>query len=332
MSLALLALALVGLLAFTRFQTRRIEARFPPRGDFVDVDGRRLHVTRRASEGATRATIALIHGASGNQADMMVPLGDLLAGAGFEVFAVDRPGHGYSQALGRNASSPAAQAEAIRTALQRSGVERAIVVGHSWAGSVAVNLLLDHADFCEAALLLAPVTHPWPGGVRWYYKLASMPVVGWLFAHLLVTPLGLVMMQASIRGVFAPSPTPPNYVERIGAPLAVRPDIFRNNARDVARLRAFLEFQAPRMGAIRQPVAILSGDHDGIVLTERHSFGSARDIPEARLTMMTGVGHSPHWANAQEVAAQVEALFVRLQSAREMRPDTLSSAPGASSQ
>ncbi len=332
MSLALLALAVGCLFAFSLVQARRIEARFPPAGAFVDVDGRRLHFTRREPAGAARANVLLIHGASGNQADMMTALGGALATAGFRVFAFDRPGHGHSQALVADAASPAAQAAAIRAGLERSGVEKAIVAGHSWAGSIAVAMLLDHEDFCEAALLLAPVTHPWPGGVRWYYRLAATPLVGWLFAHLLVTPLGLLMMDASIRGVFAPSPAPPNYAERTGAALALRPRTFRNNARDVARLRAFLEIQAPRMSAIRRPVAILSGDYDGVVLTERHSFGSARDIPNARLTMLAGVGHSPHWADANEVVAQVEDLAARLQSAREMRPDMLSIAPGANSQ
>lgn len=332
MILALVALVACGLAAFTWFETRRIEARHPPSGKFVDTGGQRLHFTRKTPDKAVRADVVLIHGASGNQADMMTPLGDLLAAAGFQVFAIDRPGHGYSRALDRNPSSPAAQAIAIRAALERQGVTSAIVVGHSWAGSVAVNFLLDHSGFCDAALLLAPVTHPWPGGVRWYYKLAATPFFGWLFARLVVTPLGLLLMEPSIAGVFTPSPAPPNYAERTGAQLALRPEIFRNNARDVARLRAFLELQAPRMGAISRPVAILSGDHDGIVLTERHSYGSARDIADAKLTMMKGVGHSPHWASPQEVVSQIEDLYARVQSARAIRPDTLWIAPGASSQ
>jgi pimeloyl-ACP methyl ester carboxylesterase len=330
--LACVALAAVGLLGFTLIQTRRIERRFPPTGKFADAGGARLHATFREPLDVRRETIVLIHGASGNQADMMLPLGDALAARGFRVVAVDRPGHGWSERLAEDRCSPAGQAETIRAGLESLGVERAIVVGHSWAGSIAVNMLIDHADFCTGAVLLAPVTHPWPGGVRWYYKLAATPFAGWLFAHLLVLPLGLVLMEPSIAGVFAPSPEPPDYADRIGAPLALRPEVFRANARDVAHLRAFLETQAPRMGGIRRPVAILSGDHDGVVLTECHSFGSARDIPGATLTMMKNVGHSPHWADPSAVIAQVEAVFARGQSAGAMRPDISPSAPSHNSQ
>ena len=332
MSLAILAVAAACLLGFSFLGARRIERLWPPRGERIVVDDRHVHVMRRDPQGTRPGDVVLIHGARGNCRAMMLPLGDLLVASGFRVFAVDRPGHGHSDRPAADAASPAGQARALRAALEKAGVARAIVVGHSWAGSIAVNMLLDHADFCEAALLVAPVTHPWPGGVRWYYKLAATPVVGWLFAHLLVLPLGLVLMKPSISGVFAPTPAPPNYAERIGAALALRPDVFRCNARDVAHLRAFLEKQAPRMGAIARPVAIVSGDHDGVVLTERHSYGSARDIPGATLTMLKGVGHSPHWSDAPTVVAEIETLYSRVQSARATRPDMPSSAPGTSSQ
>ena len=332
MSLALLAFAAVASLAFTLWRTRRMEARFPATGDMIVGEGLRLHVTRREPAGAPRGTVVLVHGASGNQADMMLPLGDRLAASGFRVLAFDRPGHGHSARLADAASSPATQARAIRAAIEADGVKRAIVVGHSWAGSVAVNFLLEHGDLCEGALLLAPVTHPWPGGVRWYYRLAAQPVVGWLFAHLLVMPLGLMLLEPSIDGVFAPNPAPMRYAERTGAELALRPAVFRANARDIFDLRAFLEWQAPRMGAITLPVAILSGDHDGVALTERHSFGSARDIPGAVLTLMKGVGHSPHWTDPDATVGAIVSVFDRTQSARDMRPDMSSSAPSTSSQ
>jgi len=151
----------------------------------------RLHATQRAPEGAAKETVLLIHGAGGNQADMMLPLGDALASRGFRVIAVDRPGHGWSQRLAEDHASPAAQAEAIRAGLEKLGIEHALVVGHSWAGSIAVNMLIDHADFCAGAVLLAPVTHPWPGGVRLYYKLAAAPSSAGC-SRILLMPVGLV--------------------------------------------------------------------------------------------------------------------------------------------
>ncbi len=327
-----LALAFVALLLFSHLKAHAFERAFPPRGQFVGTPFGRLHFTRRDPAGEPAATIVLIHGASGNQADMRAPLGDRLAARGFRVFAVDRPGHGYSDRLAQDASSPAAQARAIRAGLERAGVDRAIVVGHSWAGAVATAFALDHADFTQGIVLLAPVTHPWPRGVRWYYRLAAKPVAGWLFTRTLLLPAGLAALKGALAGVFTPQPVPRNYAGTIGAVLALRPWAFRANAEDVADLRAHLEKQAPRIPAIALPVAILSGDRDAVVLTERHSYGCAREIAGATLKMLPGVGHSPHWAAPDATVETIVALAARVQSARQMSPDAASSAPAASSQ
>ena len=319
------------LAAWSHLKARAFERAYPPRGTFVDTPYGRLHLARRDPKGAPHATIVLIHGASGNQADMMTPLGDRLAAQGFCVVAVDRPGHGYSTRLTEDASSPAAQARAIRAGLAAAGVERAIVVGHSWAGAVATAFALDHPDFTQGVVLLAPVTHPWPKGVRWYYRLASQPVAGWLFTRTLLLPAGLASFETALAGVFTPQPTPAGYAEATGAVLALRPWIFRANAEDVADLRGHLEKQAPRIPEIALPVAILAGDHDAVVLTERHSYGCVREIEGATLEMLPGVGHSPHWAAPEKAVATIVALSARVQSARQMSPAAASSAPSLNS-
>jgi len=326
-----LAALLAALLLWSHQKARSFERAYPPRGTCVDTPFCRLHLVRRDPKGSPLATIVLIHGASGNQADMMAPLGDRLAAQGFRVFAVDRPGHGYSARLAQDASSPAAQARAIRAGLEAAGVERAIVVGHSWAGAVATAFALDHAAFTQGVVLLAPVTHPWPRGVRWYYRLASQPVLGWLFTRTLLLPAGLASFGSALSGVFAPQPTPSGYAEATGAVLALRPWIFRANAEDVADLRGHLERQAPRIPEIALPVAILSGDRDAVVLTERHSYGCAREIAGATLELLPGVGHSPHWAAPEKTIETIVALAGRIQSARQISPVAGPSAPSLSS-
>ena len=80
-------------------------------------------------------------------------------------------------------------------------VSRAVIVAHSWAGSVAPNLALDHGDVAGGLVLLAPVTHPWPdGAVSWYYG-PTTSAFGWLFTRTLTTPLGLAFMVPAVTGV-----------------------------------------------------------------------------------------------------------------------------------
>ncbi len=307
------AAAAAGLYAFTLWQVRRIEAANPPRGAFVEAGGGRLHYTRRSPGGAPRASVLLIHGASGSEADMMEPLGDALAARDFDVIAIDRPGHGWSDRLG--ADTPARQASLIADAMKALGVTRFIAAGHSLGAVTAVNLAIDHADSTAGLVLIAPVTHPWPGGViSWYYKPATMPLIGPVFVNLFATPAGLALMDLTLAAVFAPQTPPADYVTRTGAERVLRPHNFEANARDVAGIFDFVTGQTPRMAAIKMPTAIVTGDSDSIVLTHIHSYGSARDIAGATLRVLPGVGHSPHWADPRAVADAVESVAARIEA------------------
>lgn len=320
-------LSLAGLVAaallFTLWQKRRIEARFPPRGEFVEIAGARLHYTQMLPQGAPRGVVVLLHGASGNQADVMAPLGPPLAARGYRVIAFDRPGHGYStRPRGMDQGAPDEQARLLRAGLAELGVTEAIVMGHSLAGALAANFAIEHRAFTRGLVLVAPVTHPWPGGVTWYYELAARPWIGRVFAYLAAMPVGLLLIDDAVRGVFAPQVPPPDYVERIGAPLVLRPEAFVANAQDVAGLAPFIAVQSKRMGEIEAPTTIVTGDRDGVVYAHLHSLGSARDIPHARLVTLPGVGHA-----VQNVApdAVVAAVMDVAERSRERAP--LATAP-----
>ena len=94
----------------------------------------------------------------------------------------------------------------------------------------------------------------------------------------------------------------------------LRPAEFLANAQDVVALNPFLTMQAPRLPQIRIPVGIVTGDSDSVVLTKLHSYGSARDIPGATLSVLPGVGHSPHWSEPEAVISVIEQVQARMQS------------------
>jgi pimeloyl-ACP methyl ester carboxylesterase len=297
-----LLIVLCALLVFTHWRVRRIETRFPPVGDRAGG----IHIVDQPAQGRERGSILLVHGASGNHADMTAALGPRLTELGFRTLAVDRPGHGWSAPRrGRRSSSPALQSALIREALARRGVTQAIVVVHSWAGVVGLALALEAPAFTRALVLLAPASHPWPGGVSWYYTLAATRGFGWLFRHLVVMPIGLLTMRSGVDSVFAPGRSPADYIDATKLPLVLRPAQFLANAEDVVDLKSFVVDWAPRYGEIGAPTAIVTGDSDGIVYTHIHALGCARDIPGATLTTLKGVGHSPHHSAPESVVAAI---------------------------
>ena len=186
-----------------------------------------------------------------------------------------------------------------------------MVVVHSLGGLAGLAMALDQPDFVRALVLLSSVSHPWPGGVAWYYGLGAHPWLGPPFRRLVTLPAGRLKMRDAVVGVFAPNPPPQNFIEATWLPLVLRPLHFRANCEDVAHAEAAVAALSPRYGAIRAPTEVVTGDSDGVVYAHIHSAGLARDISGARLTTLKGVGHSPHYVAPDRIVAIILAAEER---------------------
>jgi len=306
--IALVAILGIGA-TITAVGVAHLERVHRPAGRFVPVAGGRLHVVDLAPARPTDAPpVVLLHGASGNLEDQRLTLGHALA-ARRRVILIDRPGHGFSDRPGGTSdASPGRQAALIAQALARLGVGRAIVVGHSWAGALAAALALDYSERVAGLVLLAPVTHPWPGGIFWYNTLASTPVIGRLFAQTCAFPLGSLLIERAIANVFEPQSPPRDYVRRAATRLVLRPKEFIANAHDLAVLKDFVTAQAPRYGAITAPTVIISGDRDTTVHLETHARVAATSIAGAKLIVLEGIGHMLHHTSADAIVAAIDDL------------------------
>jgi len=300
--------------AITVLATARIEAAHPAVGQLVKVAGGRLHVLELRPTLAEEALpIVLVHGASGNLQDLCLALGDRLAG-NRRVILVDRPGHGWSDRPGGAAdASPAHQAALIAQALDCIGIKHFVLFGHSLGGAIATAFALDYPDRIAGLVLLAPVTHPWRGGLAWYNRILSTPVIGPLFAHTFALPLGALLLGGGAASVFAPQPMPQDYVHRAAIRLLLRPVQFIANAQDIAVLKAFVSAQAPRYGEIVVPTVILTDDSDTTVSPHIHARAIAAAVQGARLIVLDGVGHMPHHTDPDAVVAAIAQLPARPQ-------------------
>ncbi len=308
MVFVVIAVAVLALALITQVGVVLIEQRHRPTGRFVEVDGARLHVVELGQERSSAPPVVLLHGASSNLEAMRQPLGEALS-ARHRVILIDRPGHGFSTRGGACGASAAAQAAMIDRALAKMGIAEAVVVAHSWAGALGAALALGHRERLKGLVLLAPVTHPWRGGVSWYNSLATVPLIGFLFTRLFALPLGLVLMHAGARAVFAPQPMPEGYVRDTAVALLMRPREFVANAHDMVALKPSVAAQAPRYGAITTPAVVISGDRDATVSIDIHSRPFVAAVEGARLIALSGVGHMPHNVAPGVVVDAIEDLM-----------------------
>ncbi|WGR95462.1 alpha/beta hydrolase [Bradyrhizobium sp. ISRA443] len=308
---AVLALAGVGLALATQVGVLLIQRAFPPQGRMIEVAGAALHVVELGPRDAPGPPVVMLHGASSNLRVMQHPLGDRLA-ATRRVILIDRPGHGWSTRDRIADSTPAIQSRTIMDALAKLGVDRAIIVAHSWAGALGLRMALDDPDRIAGLVLLAPVAYPWRGGVGRYNRVVSTPLIGPLLAHTITMPLGWLVTKAGARGVFAPQAMPGHFVRDSATPLLLRPREFIANARDLVTLKPAVVAQAPRYAEITAPLTIISGDVDKTVSTHVHSRPLAATAANARLIVLPGIGHMVQFAAPDLVVSEIEVMAGRM--------------------
>jgi pimeloyl-ACP methyl ester carboxylesterase len=196
----------------------------------------------------------------------------------------------------------------IDEALEKLGIGSAIFVVHSWAGALGARMALDYPDRVAGLVMLAPVAYPWRGGVGWYNKLVTTPLIGPLLATTITLPLGYFLTYSGARNVFAPQAMPDGFVEDSATPLLLRPREFLANAWDLVTLKAAVIEQAPRYATIKAPVVVIAGDADKTVWPTIHSQPFAAIVPNAKLILLPGVGHMVMYAERDLVMHEIDVM------------------------
>ncbi len=281
---------------------RTVEAKYPPIGSFVEVEGLNIHYL---DEGAGPAVV-LIHGANSNVRDWNFALVDKLK-AKHRVLAFDRPGLGYSDRPETGGDVPAEQARILKAAADKLGVGAAVIVGHSFGGAVAAAWALDYPEDVLGLISLAGATYDWGGDGGALYSAGASSIGGILgsAARVYVSgdrALGLV------DDAFAPNDPIPGYSEYLGIELALRPKSFRYNSTDINRLSGHLAVQSLRYPEIKAPVVLIHGDADKTVGLEAHSLRFYDDIKNGRLIIVPGVGHMIHQVSQPRIIKAIEQL------------------------
>ena len=297
------AAVLAGLAMANHAAARRAERKHPPKGRFIEVDGVRLHYTDRGSG----PPIVLIHGnaVTGDDYDTS-GVAERLS-ENHRVIVFDRPGFGHSERPRGRAWTATAQAELLHAALKRLGVERPVVVGHSWGAIVALSLAARHkADV--AGLVLLSGYYFWT--VRPDVLLvvpAAVPVLGDVLRYTLSPLLGRLLMPLLKRAMFSPARPTARFRSEYSDAMALRPSQIRATSVDGALMIPGAVRLRRRYGDLRMPVAIVAGSGDKIVL-KRAAERLHAAIPGSALRIVEGAGHMVHHSAPAEVVEAIRSV------------------------
>ena len=261
-----------------------------PDSQFLDANGFRIHYKRLGS-GPT--LILLLHGSFlslRSWSQVMQPLAEQAT-----VVAFDRPVCGLtSRPLPRGKGdalySADAQSDLVATLIEKLGFERAILIGNSTGGTIALLTALRHPARVRGLVLVGPMIYsgyatsqvPTP-------MLAVMKGLRPLFSRLMKVMIARLYDKAIRKFWFRQERLSDAMLATIKADFMVGPW-------DQAFFELFLATRRlgldTRLQSLQLPALVVTGEHDRAVKPEE-SVRLANELPGAVLEIIPDCGHLP---------------------------------------
>jgi pimeloyl-ACP methyl ester carboxylesterase len=304
---ALAAAVSVGVLAISALVNRHFataaEHDNPPTGKFLEVNGVRLHYFERGSG----APLVLLHG-NGSMIQDFETSGLIdLAAKTYRVIAFDRPGFGHTSRPRNVVWTPAAQAELLRSALDRLGVSTAIVLGHSWGASVAVALALKYPELVQGLVLASGYYYPSfrPDVVA--LSAPAAPVIGDVLGHTLSPLVTRLMWPLMLAQIFGPRAVPKKF-EGFPKEMALRPSQIHASAAESALMIPDAFNFSDEYPTLKMPIVIVAGDEDRLVDIDAQSARLHSDVPQSKFHRVLGNGHMVHQTATDDVMSAINEV------------------------
>jgi pimeloyl-ACP methyl ester carboxylesterase len=227
------------------------------------------------------------------------------------VIAIDRPGYGYSERPQGSLWTAIEQADLLQEAFDQLGIERPIVVGHSWGALVAMELALGQPDAVSGLVLLGGYYQP---TVRVDVPLVAppaVPVVGDVIRYTVAPLMGAALMPLNVKAMFSPLDVPERFKREFPYGFPVRPSQIRAESQDAVSMVPAVFGMSDRMRQLNIPITIMAGTEDRIVDHQDHARWFHEQLPDSVLRLVPGAGHMVHYAVPDEVAQAIEAVAQR---------------------
>ncbi|WP_084484438.1 alpha/beta fold hydrolase [Nocardia anaemiae] len=263
----------------------------------LSLDGGNIHVRQDGPSDAP--ALVLIHGlaASTRSWDALVPL----LTKSHRLIRIDLLGHGQSAKPAGGGYGMPEQGRRVGQAMDRLGVEHAVVIGHSTGGAVATALAEQRPDLVTSLVLIdtAPrldafISSGFVGGLLYD------PVIGQLLWRLRTDSL---IRRAASTAFSRPGYQVPQEVVDDARGMTYHAFIATSQAGDdYVNQRALPD----RLIPLGKPLLVIFGEDDR--RWRSSSAAEYRAVPDAKVELLPGIGHSPIMEDPPRTAALLLAF------------------------
>ena len=293
--LALLAVFVVLLAVNTIVMNRDTEPAKADAGRIIDLPGGDIQV--REDGPRDKPNVVLLHGFAGSIGwwEDMIPA----LARDHHVITVDLLGHGGSEKP-REGYGIEEQARRVSLVLDQLNVRRATIIGHSMGGAVATALIEQRRPLVASLVLLDSASGKDDSSLPFTAELGFVPVLGQAIRR--VVPDELI--RNGLEPAFADGfDVPDRFVDDIRDMTYTSYDDSRAASDDFREEQPLAE----RLLDERVPLLVIFGSQDDIA--DPKSAQKYRAVPNARIVLMDGVGHSPHVEKPAETARLVQSFL-----------------------
>ena len=272
-------------------------------GKYISLRGKEIHYFEQPGQGVP---VVMIHGLPGTHKDFDPVIPEL---QGMHVISIDRPGFGWSKGGWLSYQD---QIDVVHEMLTKLKLAPAILVGHSFGGTLVLGIARRYPQDVAKMILVAPSA----GGLRpktmdllqaRYVRFSQLPVVGSVIDVTAGDVIKRVSATSGAGHAFAPEPVDSTYGQRLLS-VSMTPGNLEAFASDELQFGDTSRWVDENVPQIRVPSVIIGAEGDQLVPID-HVRRLAGTLPGTQLVTVDG-NHMIPYTHPDVVAGEVRKATV----------------------